>query len=112
MISEMFALPAEGHSQLQVCVSDGLRRRAGITPRLSLNTTVHEERFAETVLPRMDAYDQRRAATRPYRNQREHRTFRPQRILRLVGRQGTAICRAAARRLRRVRTAPKSFNLD
>jgi nitroreductase/FMN reductase [NAD(P)H] len=48
----------------------------GITPRLSLDITVHEERFGETDLAgRIDAYDRRRAVARPYRSQREPQRF-------------------------------------
>ena len=44
----------------------------GISPRLSLATTLHEERFTEGDLAaEIDAYDRRRAALRPYRNQRD-----------------------------------------
>jgi nitroreductase/FMN reductase [NAD(P)H] len=39
---------------------------------LSLDVTVHEERFTENDLAgKIDAYDRRRAATRPFRNQRD-----------------------------------------
>ena len=48
----------------------------GITPRLSLDISIHEERFEENDLAgKIDAYDRRRAATRPYRNQREPQRF-------------------------------------
>lgn len=48
----------------------------GVTPRLPLDVTVHEERFTESDLAgRIDAYDRRRAATRPYRNQRDTARF-------------------------------------
>jgi nitroreductase/FMN reductase [NAD(P)H] len=47
-----------------------------ITPRLSLGTTVHEERFEEGDLAQqIDAYDRRRARSRPYRNQRDPARF-------------------------------------
>ena len=43
----------------------------GITPRLPLDLTVHEERYDEgDLLAQIDGYDRRRAASRPYRNQR------------------------------------------
>jgi nitroreductase len=49
---------------------------AALSPRLSLSTTVHEERFEEGDLAaEIDAYDRRRAATRPYRNQRAVERF-------------------------------------
>jgi nitroreductase len=48
----------------------------GITPRLSLTTTVHSERFDEGDLDaQIDAYDRRRAGARPYRNQRDPARF-------------------------------------
>lgn len=47
-----------------------------LSPRLPLSVTVHEERYAETDLAaKIDAYDQRRAALRPYRKQREPERF-------------------------------------
>jgi FMN reductase [NAD(P)H] len=47
-----------------------------LSPRLSLSTTVHEERFTEGDLAQqVEAYDRRRAATRPYRNQRDVARF-------------------------------------
>ena len=46
-----------------------------ITPRLSLDTTVHEEVFADKEFAAIDAYDRRRAMTRPYRNQRDAKRF-------------------------------------
>ena len=48
----------------------------GITPRLPLELTVHEDRFDEGDLAaQIDGYDRRRAASRPYRNQREPERF-------------------------------------
>lgn len=72
-ISEMFALPEKVIPVAGMCVG-WPAEKGGITPRLSLNTTVHEERFAEN-FSEVKAYDQRRAATRPYRNQREPERF-------------------------------------
>lgn len=47
-----------------------------ISPRLPLSVTVHEERYAETDLAaKIDGYDHRRAASRPYRRQREPDRF-------------------------------------
>jgi len=47
-----------------------------LSPRLPLSVTVHEERYAETDLAaKIDAYDRRRAALRPYRKQREPERF-------------------------------------
>jgi len=72
-ISEMFALPEKVIPIAGMCVG-WPAEKGGITPRLSLNTTVHEERFAEN-FSQVEAYDQRLAATRPYRNQREPERF-------------------------------------
>lgn len=47
-----------------------------ISPRLPLSVTVHEERFDDSGLAdKIDAYDQRRAAARPYRRQRDPARF-------------------------------------
>jgi FMN reductase [NAD(P)H] len=47
-----------------------------ISPRLPLSVTVHEERFDEGDLAgKIDAYDRRRAASRPYRRQRDPAHF-------------------------------------
>src|SRR4249920_1130019 len=72
-ISEMFALPEKVIPIAGMCVG-WPAEKGGITPRLSLKTTVHEERFTEN-FSEVEAYDQRRAATRPYRNQREPERF-------------------------------------
>ena len=48
----------------------------GITPRLPLSLTLHEERYDEGDLAaQVDAYDRRRAAARPYRKQRDPERF-------------------------------------
>jgi nitroreductase len=74
-ISEMFALPQKVIPIAGMCVG-WPAEKGGITPRLSLETTVHEERFAENdVTAEIDAYDRRRAAVRPYRNQRDPERF-------------------------------------
>lgn len=65
-----------GSVSLLFALIEGEPSEARITPRLSLDTTVHEERFAEGDLgAQIDAYDRRRAAKRPYRNQRETERF-------------------------------------
>lgn len=47
-----------------------------LSPRLPLSVTVHEERFDDSGLAdKIDAYDRRRAATRPYRKQRDTARF-------------------------------------
>ena len=74
-ISEMIALPDKVIPIAGMCVG-WPAEEGGVTPRLSLETTVHEDRFAENdVAAEIDAYDRRRAATRPYRNQREPERF-------------------------------------
>lgn len=74
-ISEMFALPQKVIPIAGMCVG-WPAEEGGITPRLSLETTIHEERFAENnIAAEIDAYDRRRAAVRPYRNQRESKRF-------------------------------------
>ncbi len=47
-----------------------------LTPRLSLNVTVHEDRYSESELrERIEAYDRRRHAVLPYRRQRNIERF-------------------------------------
>ena len=75
IISEMLELPAKVVPVAGMCVG-WPAEEGGITPRLSLDVTVHEERFTENGLAgKIDAYDRRRAATRPYRNQRDPERF-------------------------------------
>ncbi|MGA9563293.1 MAG: nitroreductase family protein [Pseudolabrys sp.] len=74
IISEMFALPEKVVPIAGMCLG-WPAEKGGITPRLSLGTTVHEDRFRNSDLSEIDAYDHRRAATRPYRNQRESQRF-------------------------------------
>jgi nitroreductase len=70
VVSEMFALPEKVIPIAGMCVG-WPAEEGGITPRLSLVTTVHEERFKDKDLAaEINAYDRRRATTRPYRNQR------------------------------------------
>ena len=75
VISDMLALPDKVIPVAGMCL--GWPAEAGaITPRLSLGTTLHEERFEEGDLAQqIDAYDRRRAAFRPYRNQRDPARF-------------------------------------
>lgn len=74
-ISEMLALPEKVIPIAGMCVG-WPAEKGGITPRLSLETTVHEERFAENNLSdEIEAYDRRRAAVRPYRSQRDPGRF-------------------------------------
>jgi FMN reductase [NAD(P)H] len=74
-ISKMLALPEKVVPIAGMCVG-WPAEKGGITPRLSLETTVHEGRFAENDLAReIEAYDHRRAAMRPYRDQRDAERF-------------------------------------
>jgi nitroreductase/FMN reductase [NAD(P)H] len=74
-IADMFSLPDK------VVPVAGLTlgwpaEEGALSPRLPLSVTVHEERYAETDLAaKIDGYDRRRAASRPYRRQREPERF-------------------------------------
>ena len=74
-IADMFALPEKVVPVAGMTL--GWPAEAGaISPRLPLTVTVHEERYAETdIAAKIDGYDRRRAATRPYRRQREPERF-------------------------------------
>lgn len=75
VVSEMLALPPKVIPIAGMCVG-WPAEPGGISPRLSIDTTVHEERFDESdAMAAIDAYDRRRAALRPYRNQREAERF-------------------------------------
>ena len=75
VISDMLELPAKVVPVAGMCVG-WPAEEGGITPRLSLDVTIHEERFTEKGLAaKIDAYDRRRAATRPYRGQRDTERF-------------------------------------
>jgi nitroreductase len=69
-VSKLLRLPQRTVPVAGLCV--GWPAEAGeITPRLSLDTTVIQDRYRPRELaPEIDAYDQRRAAQRPYRRQR------------------------------------------
>jgi len=74
-VSEMLALPERVIPIAGMCLG-WPAEPGGITPRLSLQTTVHEERFAKKdVSAEIDAYDRRRAGVWPYRNQRDPDQF-------------------------------------
>ena len=74
-VAELLALP-EKVAPLAGMTVGWPAEEGALSPRLSLATTVHEERFAEGDLAaEIDAYDRRRAATRPYRNQRAVKRF-------------------------------------
>jgi nitroreductase/FMN reductase [NAD(P)H] len=75
IVSEMLASPEKVIPIAGLCLG-WPAEEGGITPRLSLDTTVHQERFADGDLDtKIDAYDRRRAARRPYRNQRDTEHF-------------------------------------
>ncbi len=75
VVSDMLALPPKVIPIAGMCVGWPAQEGA-ITPRLSLGTTLHAERFEEGDLAQqIDAYDRRRAALRPYRNQRDPARF-------------------------------------
>ena len=73
-ISKMLALPEKVIPIAGMCLG-WPAEKGSITPRLSLHSTVHEEHFVETDFGEIDAYDRRRAAIRPYRNQRDPERF-------------------------------------
>jgi nitroreductase len=80
VVSELLGLPERVIPVAGLCV--GWPAEAGrITPRLPLDVTLHEDRYGKEELARgIDAYDLRRAATRPYARQRApqrwgHATF-------------------------------------
>lgn len=75
VIGEMLALPDKVVPIAGMCVG-WPAEASGITARLPLGLTLHEERFDEGDLAaQIDAYDRRRAALRPFRNQREPERF-------------------------------------
>jgi nitroreductase/FMN reductase [NAD(P)H] len=71
----MLALPEKVIPVAGMCLG-WPAEQGGITPRLSLGTTVHEESFAKKdVSAEIDTYDRRRAGVWPYRNQRDPEHF-------------------------------------
>jgi nitroreductase/FMN reductase [NAD(P)H] len=71
VVSELLALPARVVPIAGLCVG-WPAEEGGITPRLGLATTLHEDRYdAGNLAQRIDAYDQRREQQRPYRRQRD-----------------------------------------
>jgi nitroreductase/FMN reductase [NAD(P)H] len=75
VMSELLALPEKVVPVAGLCAG-WPAEQGGISPRLALKTTLHEDRFAEGDLAgEIDAYDRRRAGTRPYRNQRDVARF-------------------------------------
>ncbi len=75
VVSELLELPEKVIPVAGMAVGWPAEQGA-ITPRLSLGTTLHEERFVEADGPQqIDAYDRRREHSRPYRNQRDPARF-------------------------------------
>jgi nitroreductase len=75
IVSELLALPEKVVPVAGLCVG-WPAEQGSISPRLSLTTTLHRERFCEDDLAgEIDAYDRRRAAARPYRKQRDVQRF-------------------------------------
>ena len=75
VISKMLALPEKVIPIAGMCVG-WPAEESGISARLSLDTTLHEERFDEgDIGAQIDAYDRRRHAARPYRKQRDVARF-------------------------------------
>jgi nitroreductase/FMN reductase [NAD(P)H] len=71
VVSELLALPPRVIPVAGLCV--GWPAEEGhVTPRLGLETTLHEDRYGAGDLARqIDAYDRRRERQRPYRRQRD-----------------------------------------
>ena len=73
--SEILGLPDAVFPVAGLCVGYPLER-GYITPRLSLDITLHTDRFDETRLKeKIDAYDQRRHAVHPLRKQRHSNLY-------------------------------------
>lgn len=71
----MLALPDKVVPIAGMCVG-WPAEKSGITARLPLGLTLHEERFDEgDFAAQIESYDHRRAALRAYRNQREPERF-------------------------------------
>jgi nitroreductase/FMN reductase [NAD(P)H] len=69
-VSELLELPPRVIPLAGMCAG-WPAEKGEITPRLGLDCTLHEDRYQESDLARrIDNYDQRRAARRPYRRQR------------------------------------------
>jgi len=74
-ISEMLALPEMVIPVAGMCVG-WPAETGGITPRLSLATTIHQDRFSEDKTGQdIDGYDRRRDSVWPYRSQRNPERF-------------------------------------
>jgi nitroreductase/FMN reductase [NAD(P)H] len=74
-VSKMLELPDRVVPIAGMCVG-WPAEESGISARLSLDLTLHEERFDEGDLgAQIDSYDRRRHALRPFRNQRDTERF-------------------------------------
>jgi FMN reductase [NAD(P)H] len=74
-IAEMFSLPEKVVPVAGMCVG-WPAEEGGISARLPLSVRLHEERFSDEALSeKLDAYDRRRAALRPYHTQRDPARF-------------------------------------
>jgi nitroreductase/FMN reductase [NAD(P)H] len=74
-VSKILELPPRVIPVAGLCVG-WPARDVGIVPRLPLGLTLHEDRFDDGDLAlQLDAYDKRRAALRPYREQRDVERF-------------------------------------
>jgi nitroreductase/FMN reductase [NAD(P)H] len=74
-VSALLELPDKVIPVAGLCVG-WPAEQGGISPRLPLSLTVHEDRFDEGDLAaQVDSYDRRRHARRPYRNQRDVARF-------------------------------------
>ena len=75
LVSELLGLPDKVVPVAGLCVGWPGEAR-DITPRLNLDTTVHIGRFDDSELAgKIDAYDRRREAYRPFARQRDPRRF-------------------------------------
>jgi nitroreductase/FMN reductase [NAD(P)H] len=74
-IADMFALPEKVVPVAGMTLGWPAEEGA-LSPRLPLSVTVHEERYDDSdFAAEIDGYDHRRAASRPYRRQREPERF-------------------------------------
>ena len=74
-VSAMLDLPDKVIPVAGMCVG-WPAELGGITPRLSLETTLHEENFTnKDIAAEIDSYDRRRDGVWPYRNQRDPEQF-------------------------------------
>jgi nitroreductase/FMN reductase [NAD(P)H] len=71
VVSDLLELPQRVVPLAGLCVG-WPAEEGGITPRLGLETTLHEDRYqADDLAQQIDGYDRRREQRRPYRRQRD-----------------------------------------